>query len=72
MNLQIIQIKFAPYNRLKCNVCKDTNMINIGLVLIEPFEKAATYVDQIDSGYKIINKWHKTYFLWANTNLWIC
>ena len=50
MNLQIMQIKFAPHNGLKYEVCKDTNMINIGLVLIEPFEKAARYVDQIDGG----------------------
>jgi hypothetical protein len=40
MNLQIIQIKLASLNTLKCNVCKDTNKINIGLVLTEPFEKS--------------------------------
>jgi hypothetical protein len=39
MPLQIMQIKFAPHNALKCNVCKDTNMIYIGLVLTEPFKK---------------------------------
>ena len=40
MPLQIIQIKLASHNALKCNVCKDTHKINIGLVLTEPFEKS--------------------------------
>ena len=64
MPLQIMQIKFAPHNALKCNVCKDTNMIYIGLVLTEPFEKSCDIFDQIDSDYKI-KKWLKFYNLWA-------
>jgi hypothetical protein len=65
-----MQIKCETHNALKCHISKDTNMIIIGQLLTEPFEKSIDIHIQNRDWLK--KKWLKLYNLWANTKLCLC